>query len=317
MDSDNAESNGSASDAPHDASWLDSRFEDHRDQLRAVAYRMLGSLTEADDAVQDTWLRVHLAGSGDVDNIGGWLMTALARVCLNMLRSGARRREEPLEFHVPDPVVLAEAQHSPESAALLADSIGLALLVVLDTLTPPERLAFVMHDLFDLPYEQIAKMVDRTPVATRQLASRARRRVHDAALPAPDRYGSQQRRVVDAFFTAARDGDLATLAALLDPDAVLRIDAGPTRPSVNVAFRGAEAVAAQTVRGLASALRQPAVELHPARVNGSPGVVATVHGRPISIIGFAFTNGRITEIDAVADPGRVQSLAEGFTSDAH
>lgn len=188
--------------------------------------------------------------------------------------------------------------------------------MVLDTLTPPERLAFVMHDLFDLPYEQIASMVDRTPLATRQLASRARRRVHDAPLPAPDRYRSQERRVLDAFFTAARDGDLATLAAVLDPDAVLRIDAGSTRPSVNVALRGAEAVAAQTVRGLASALRQPAVELHPARVNGSPGVVATAQGRPISIIGFTFAGGRITEIDAIADPRRVQSLAEAVISGA-
>ena len=297
-----------------EAHWLDAQFDQHRDHLHAVAYRMLGSLAEADDAVQDTWLRISRADVDDVDNIGGWLTTVVARVCLNTLRSRARRREEPLEFHVPDPVLRLDDPYSPEDAAVLADSISLALLVVLDTLTPTERLAFVMHDLFDLPYDDIATMISRTPVATRQLASRARRRVHGAALPAPEGYREQQRRVVDAFFAAARDGDLTALASVLAPDAVLRVDAGPATPAANIALRGADAVAAQTIKGLASALRQPAVELRPTRINGGAGVVATAHGRPISIIAFAFTNDRITEIDAIADPDRVRTLAPTITS---
>jgi RNA polymerase sigma factor (sigma-70 family) len=293
--------------------WLSAEFEAQRTHLGAVAYRMLGSVAEAEDAVQDTWLRVSRAGADDVDNLGGWMTTVLARVCLNMLRSRARRREEPLEYHVPDPVVSPEGGPQPEAEALLADSIGLALLVVLDTLTPAERLAFVLHDLFDLPYQEIAEMVDRSPTATRQLASRARRRVQSAEVPESDRDRSRQRDVVDAFFAAARGGDLGALVSVLHPEVVFRLDAGSRRPALSMALRGADAVAAQTMRGLASSLGRPGVELHPAVVNGNPGVVATSNGRPLSIIGFVLSAGRIVEIDAVADPDRVQALAAPIT----
>ena len=197
--------------------WLADRFEEHRAHLRAVAYRMLGSLTEADDAVQDTWLRLSRAGAGEVENLGGWLTTIVARVCLNMLRSRNTRREESLGVHLPDPVVSPEGELQPEEEALLADSVGLALLVVLDTLTPAERLAFVLHDMFELPFEEIAPMVGRSPAAARQLASRARRRVKGAEIPAPDPDLARQREVVDAFFRAARGGDFDALVAPARP----------------------------------------------------------------------------------------------------
>ncbi len=199
----------------NDSEWLAERFEEHRPHLRSVAYRMLGSLTEADDALQDAWLRVDRAGAGEVDNLGGWLTTIVARVCLNMLRSRNRRREESFEEHLPDPVVSPYGEPQPEEEALLADSVGLALLVVLDTLTPAERLAFVLHDMFGLPFDEIAPMVDRSPEATRQLASRARRRVKGAEVPTPDPDVDRQREVVDAFFRAARAGDLDALVAVL------------------------------------------------------------------------------------------------------
>jgi RNA polymerase sigma factor (sigma-70 family) len=204
--------------------WLVERFEEHRAHLRAVAYRMLGSPTEADDVVQDAWLRVSRAGAGEVENLGGWMTTIVARVCLNMLRSRNRRREEPLAVHFPDPVISPEGELQPEEEALLADSVGLALLVVLDTLSPAERLAFVLHDMFELPFAEIAPMVGRSPTAARQLASRARRRVKGAEIPAPDPDLARQREVVDAFFEAARGGDFDALVALLDPDVVLRAD---------------------------------------------------------------------------------------------
>lgn len=281
--------------------WLAERFEEHRAHLRGVAYRMLGSLSEADDAVQDAWLRVSRSGADDVENIGGWLTTIVARVCLNMLRARTVRREEALDAHVPDPIVSADRALQPEDEALLADSVGLALQVVLDTLAPAERLAFVLHDLFELPFEEIAPMVGRSPVAARQLASRARRRVHGADLRAPDADLARQREVVDAFFAAARGGDFRALVALLDPDVVLRADYGAGHPASRV-FRGATEVAGQA-RSIPGAL------VHPALVNGAAGAVITVRGRPFAIMGFTVVEGRIVEIDAIGDPERVARTA--------
>jgi RNA polymerase sigma factor (sigma-70 family) len=290
-----------------ESQWLTDRFEEHRAHLRAVAYRMLGSLTEADDAVQDTWLRLSRSGAGGVENLGGWLTTIVARVCLNMLRSRNLRREESLGVHLPDPLVSSGGSLQPEEEALLADSVGLALLVVLDTLAPAERLAFVLHDMFEVPFEEIAPMTGRTPAAARQLASRARRRVQGAAVPAPDRDLGRQRDVVDAFFAAARGGDFDALVTVLDPDVVLRLDAGASRPAASLAIRGAAAVARQALSGLASAL--PAVDLHPALVNGAAGMVVTRRGRPVTVMGFTVTGGKIAEIDAIADPERVRRIA--------
>jgi RNA polymerase sigma factor (sigma-70 family) len=293
--------------------WLADRFEEHRAYLRAVAYRMLGSLTEADDAVQDTWLRLSRAGAGEVENLGGWLTTIVARVCLNMLRSRNLRREESLGVHLPDPLISPEGELQPEEEALLADSVGLALLVVLDALTPAERLAFVLHDMFELPFEEIAPMVGRTPAAARQLASRARRRVKGAEVPAPDPDLPRQREVVDAFFSAARGGDFDALVAVLDPDVVLRLDTGTRRPAASLMIRGAAAVARQAQSGLASALR--AAHVRPALVNGAAGVVVTVRGRPITVMGFTVADGKIAEIDAIADPERVRRIAAAALND--
>ncbi len=289
------------------------RFDEHRAHLRAVAYRMLGSLTEVDDAVQDTWLRLSRLGAGEVDNLGGWLTTIVARVCLNMLRSRNLRREESLGVHLPDPLISPDEGLQPEEEALLADSVGLALLVVLDTLAPAERLAFVLHDLFELPFEEIAPMVSRTPAAARQLASRARRRVKDADLPTPDPDLARQRAVVDAFFAAARGGDFDALVALLDPDVVLRIDAGAGPRAASKMIRGAVAVARQAQIGLAPAL--PTVHVRPALVNGAAGVVVTVGGRPITVMGFTVADGKIAEIDSIADPERVHKIAAAVLSD--
>jgi len=284
--------------------WLADRFEDHRAHLRAVAYRMLGSLTEADDAVQDTWLRLSRSGADGVENLGGWLTTIVARVCLNMLRSRTSRREEALGVHLPDPVISPPGVLQPDEEAVLADSVGLALLVVLDTLSPAERLAFVLHDMFQLPFEEIAPMVGRSPTAARQLASRARRRVKGADLPAADPDLARQRDVVDAFFLAARGGDLGALVALLDPDVVLRADFGARRPAASRVVRGAAAVARQAVLGAL-----PGADLHPALVNGAAGAVVTVGGRPFAVLGFTVAEGRILEIDAIADPERVRRVA--------
>jgi RNA polymerase sigma factor (sigma-70 family) len=284
--------------------WLADRFEEHRAHLRAVAYRMLGSLTEADDAVQDTWLRLSRAGASEVENLGGWLTTIVARVCLNMLRSRNTRREESLGVHIPDPVISPEGELQPEEEALLADSVGLALLVVLDSLSPAERLAFVLHDMFELPFEEIAPMVGRSPAAARQLASRARRRVKGAEIPAPDPDLARQRDVVDAFFLAARGGDFDTLVALLDPDVVLRADFGARRPAASTVIHGAAAVAGQALMGAL-----PAAHLHPALVNGAAGVVVTVGGRPFAVLGFTVAEGKIVEVDAIADPERVRRIA--------
>ena len=287
--------------------WLADRFEENRAHLRAVAYRMLGSLAEADDAVQDTWLRLSRAGADEVENLGGWLTTVTARVCLNMLRSRRRRRE--VELCLPDPVVSPDGALQPEEEALLADSVG---LVVLDTLTPAERLAFVLHDMFDLPFEQIAPVVGRTPAAARQLASRARRRVKGADIQAdPDL--ARQREVVDAFFSAARGGDFDALVAVLDPGVVLRIDAGARRPAASMAVRGAAEVARQALTGLSTALR--AVDLRPALVNGAAGMVVFMRGRPVTVMGFIVTEGKIAEIDAIADPERVGMITAAVLDD--
>jgi RNA polymerase sigma-70 factor (ECF subfamily) len=288
--------------------WLADRFEEHRAHLRAVAYRMLGSLTEADDAVQDTWLRLSRAGASEVENLGGWLTTIVAHVCLNMLRSRNRRREQSLGMHIPDPVISPEGVLQPEEEALLADSIGLALLVVLDTLSPAERLAFVLHDMFELPFEEIAGMVGRSPAAARQLASRARRRVKGAKIPAPDSDLARQRAVVDAFFRAARGGDFDALVVLLDPDVVLRSDFGARRPGASVVIRGAAAVARQA-RAIPGALVRPAL------VNGAAGAVITVGGQPFAVMGFTVVEGKIVEIDAIADPERVRRIAVAVLSD--
>jgi RNA polymerase sigma-70 factor (ECF subfamily) len=298
-----------------DNEWLADRFEEHRTHLRAVAYRMLGSLTEADDAVQDTWLRLSRAGANEVENLGGWLTTVVARVCLNLLRSRNFQREESLAVHVPDPVVSPDGDLQPEEEALLADSVGLALLVVLDTLAPAERLAFVLHDMFALPFEEIAPMVGRTPAAARQLASRARRRVKGAEIPAPDPDLARQRDVVDAFFSAARGGDFDALVAVLDPDVVLRIDAGTRRPAASMVINGAAAVARQTLVGLRSSLARPIVDLRPALVNGAAGVVVTLRGRPVTVMGFTVVEGKIVEIDAIADPERVLRITAAVPAD--
>ncbi|MGZ3667311.1 MAG: sigma-70 family RNA polymerase sigma factor [Ktedonobacterales bacterium] len=295
--------------------WLAERFEEHRAHLRAVAYRMLGSLIEANDAVQDTWLRLSRAGVDEVENLGGWLTTIVARVCLNMLRARNVRREDSLDVHVPDPVISPDGELQPEEEALLADSIGLALLVVLDTLSPAERLAFVLHDMFELPFEEIAPMVGRTPTAARQLASRARRRVKGADLSVTDPDLGRQREVVDAFFLATREGDFDALVAVLDPDVVYRNDAGAWHPATSMKLRGAEAVARQALKGLASRIALPTVHLRPALVNGAAGVVVTMSGRPMAVIGFTVAEGKIVEIDAIADPERVPRIAGAVLTD--
>jgi RNA polymerase sigma factor (sigma-70 family) len=284
--------------------WLADRFEEYQPHLRAVAYRMLGSLTDADDAVQDTWLRVTRADASQVENLGGWLTTIVARICLNMLRARTTRREESLDGHVPDPLISPEGAPQPEEEALLADSVSLALLVVLDTLSPAERLAFVLHDMFQLPFSEIAPMVGRSPQAARQLASRARRRVKGADIPAPDPDLARQRQVVDAFFRAARGGDFGGLVALLDPNVVLRSDFGARRPAATKITHGAAAVASQALLGAV-----PGAELHPALVNGTAGVVITVGGRPFAVMGFTVADDKIIEINAIADPDRVQRIA--------
>jgi RNA polymerase sigma factor (sigma-70 family) len=285
-----------------DSDFLAERFEAHRAHLRAVAYRMLGSLSEADDAVQEAWLRVSRAGTGGVENLGGWLTTVVGRVCLDMLRTRKSRREEPLAAHLPDPVVSRVEGADPEQQALLADSVGLALLVVLQTLAPAERLAFVLHDMFAVPFEEIAPIVGRSPAAARQLASRARRRVQGAA-PVPDTDLARQREVVDAFLAAARGGDFAALVAVLDPDVVLRADIGEAAAGGPREIRGATAVAEQ-----AFTFQRFARFARPALVNGAAGVVTAPDGQPLSVMGFTIADGKIVEIDILADPVRLREL---------
>jgi RNA polymerase sigma factor (sigma-70 family) len=282
--------------------YLAREFENHRANLRAVAYRMLGSVSEADDAVQEAWLRLSRAGGDSVDNLGGWLTTVVARICLDMLRSRKSRREEPLGPHVPDPVVEPERGTDPEHEALVADSVELALLVVLETLSPAERLAFVLHDMFGVPFATIAPIVDRSPDAARQLASRARRRVRGAA-PVPDSDLDRQREVVDAFVAASREGDFEALVELLDPDVVLRADGGPGRPGASTEAFGIRAVA-ERARGFAGLARFARRAL----VNGAAGVVVAPHGRPFAVIGVTVTDGKIAEIDILADPARLRDL---------
>jgi RNA polymerase sigma-70 factor (ECF subfamily) len=281
---------------------LAKRFEEHRPRLRGVAYRMLGSVSEADDAVQEAWLRVSRADTSKVENFGAWLTTVLARVCLNVLRSRKSRREDAFGPHIPDPIVSSEDGVDPEHEALLADSVGLALLVVLETLDPAERLAFVLHDMFGVAFDEIAPMVERSPAAARQLASRARRRVRGQA-PTPDADLRRQREVVDAFFAAARDGDFERLVGVLDPDVVLRADGGALRPEASVIVRGASAVAG---RALTFAHLSPYVR--PALVNGAAGVVVAPEGRPFSVMAFTVRGGRVAAIDALSDPERLREL---------
>jgi RNA polymerase sigma factor (sigma-70 family) len=278
---------------------LTGRFEQHRRHLQSVAYRMLGSVSEAEDAVQEAWIRLDRADSGAVANLGGWLTTVVARVCLDMLRARRARREDVVG-ELPEPIVTIPTAEDPADAAVLADSVGLALLVVLDTLAPAERLAFVLHDMFAMPFEEIAPIVDRTPAATRQLASRARRRVQGAA-PTPDPDIAEQRRVVDAFLAAARAGDFDALIEVLDPEVVFRID---TRARDREAVEGAEAVAAQILtRG------QPFAPLgRPAIVNGAAGVIVMPGDRPIAVVGFTVSGGRIAEIDVIANPDKLRAV---------
>jgi RNA polymerase sigma factor (sigma-70 family) len=282
--------------------FLTDQFEANRHHLRAVAYRMLGSPSEADDAVQEAWLRFSRADTSTVENLGGWLTTVVARVCLDMLRARKSRREETLGAHVPDPIISRHDAIDPESEAVLADSVGLALLVVLEMLAPAERLAFVLHDMFAVPFDEIAEIVDRSPSAARQLASRARRRVQGADTT-PDADITRQREVVDAFFSAARDGDFGALVAVLDPDVVLRSDGGPKRPDASVVVRGAETVAG---RALTFAHLSPFAR--PALVNGSAGVVVAPGGRAVSVMAFTVRNGKVAAIDALVDPDRLSRL---------
>jgi RNA polymerase sigma factor (sigma-70 family) len=282
--------------------WLAVRFEEHRTRLRAVAYRMLGSLSEADDAVQEAWLRLSRSDARDIENLGGWLTTVVSRVSLNMLRSRRSRAEQPLGVRLPEPIVDPVGGTDPEHEALLADSVGLALFVVLETLSPAERLAFVLHDMFAVPFDEIAPIVDRSPDAARQLASRARRRVRGAA-PAPDAALTAQQEVIDAFIAAARDGDFEALVALLDPDVVLRADRGAVPAGVPTEVRGAEAVAGQ-----ARMYSRLGLDIRPVLVNGAAGAVALRNGRPFAVLGATIRNGRIVEMDILADPARLREL---------
>jgi RNA polymerase sigma factor (sigma-70 family) len=284
-----------------DQEWLARRFEEHRARLRAVAYRMLGSLSEADDAVQESWIRLSGAETGDVENLGAWLTTVVARISLNMLRARHSRREDLLGPHVPEPIIDRLDRTDPEHEALLADSVGLALLVVLDTLGPAERLAFVLHDIFAVPFDEIAPIVDRSPDAARQLASRARRRVQgERAVPDADL--TRQREVVDAFMAAANAGDFEALVAVLDPEVVLRADAGALASASRV-IRGAANVASQALgfsgHGLLS---------QPALINGVPGAVTTMNGQPIAVGALTVRGGKIVAIDILADPERLREL---------
>jgi RNA polymerase sigma-70 factor, ECF subfamily len=278
------------------------RFEADRSRLRTVAYRLLGSRSDADDALQEAWIRVSRADTSDVENMSGWLTTVVARVCLNMLQSRKSRREEPLDAYVPDPIISRADGTDPEQEALLADSVGLAMLVLLERLSPAERLAFVLHDVFAVSFDEIAAIVGRTPAAARQLGSQARRRVQEAdTLPDPDL--THQREVVDAFFAAAREGDFDALVAVLDPDVVLRSDGGVLRPAASVVLRGAQAVAS---RALTFARLSPFVR--PGLVNGAAGVVVARGGRPFSVMGFSVRQGKIVAIDSLSDPERLRRI---------
>jgi RNA polymerase sigma-70 factor (ECF subfamily) len=280
--------------------WLAEQFEDHRTHLKAVAYRMLGSLSEADDAVQEAWIRLNRSDADEIENLGGWLTTVVARVSLNMLRSRKRKREEPMELRMPEPIIDPADGTDPEHEALLADSVGLALLVVLETLSPPQRLAFVLHDMFGVSFDEIAQILDRSPQAARQLAVRARHRIQsERTEPDPDL--EAQREVVDAFLAAAREGDFERLVAVLDPDVVSRGDFGPGVPLREA--RGAEAVASNAVM-----FQRLGLEVRPALVNGAVGAVSMRNGKPFSIGAITVRDGRIVEMDFFADPERLAQL---------
>jgi RNA polymerase sigma factor (sigma-70 family) len=286
--------------------WLAEQFEAHRAHLRAVAYRMLGSGNEAEDAVQESWLHLRRADTSGVENLGGWLTTVVARVCLDMLRARTARREEPLEASGPEPIASGAGGNDPEHEAVLADSVGLALLVVLDTLNPAERLAFVLHDIFAVSFDEIAPIVGRSPAAARQLASRARRRVRGAATP-PDADLGRQREVVDAFLAASRGGDFAALLAALDPDVVLRAD-----PAAVLAGAAAEVCGAEAVAGVFAGRARVA---QPALVNGAVGAVWAPGGRPRIVFEFTIAGGKIIEIALVADPERLRRLDVAILTD--
>jgi RNA polymerase sigma-70 factor (ECF subfamily) len=292
-----------------DQDWLAQRFEANRSHLRAVAYRMLGSLAEADDAVQEAWIRLSRTDTSDVDNLSGWLTTVVGRVCLNMLRARRTRGEAPLDTHVPDPIVSRGDGMDPEHEALLGDSLGLALLAVLDALTPAERVAFVLHDVFAMPFDEIAPIVGRSTAAARQLASRARRRVQGAPVPDTDLEG--QWAVVDAFLAASREGDFERLLAVLDPDVVLRSDGGAARPDLITAVRGAKAVATR-----AMSFRRFAETATRVLVNGIPGGVAWApDGRPFAVLSLTVAGGRIVSIEVLADPDRLSRLDLDLVAD--
>lgn len=284
------------------SSWLAGEFERHRSRLHSVAYRMLGSLSDADDALQETWLRVERSDADDIANPAGWLTTVTARVCLNMLRTRSNRHEEPIAPFVPDPIIQEESTGDPAFEAALADSVGLAMLVVLQTLGPAERLAFILHDMFAVPFDEIASMLDRTPASVRQLASRARTRVRSAPLATIDLV--QQRVVVDAFFAAARAGDFDGLVAILDPNVRLCADGGPSRAGISAIVHGAE-----TVAGRAIMFSVPDVTIRPVVVNGNAGIVAvSADGEPISVMAFTISGNRVVAIDVLADPDRLRDL---------
>lgn len=285
-----------------DTGWLVERFEEHRARLRSVAYRMLGSLPDADDAVQEAWVRFSQSDADGVDNLGGFLTTIVARICLNTLRGRKTRREDLVGVQVPDPIVSREGDADPETEALLADSVGLALVVVLDTLAPVERLAFVLHDIFDVPFSEIAPLAGRSEAAARQLASRARRQVRAAGYLPPDTNRAVQRALVNAFFAAARGGDLGKLAVLLDPDVMLRSDGG-AYPEASVVLHGAAAVARR-----AAMFVRPALRVHPSLVNGTVGAILSNEHRPVALLSFTVVAGRINRIDAITDPDRLSRL---------
>jgi RNA polymerase sigma-70 factor (ECF subfamily) len=279
--------------------WLAERFQEHRPRLRAVAYRMLGSTSEADDAVQEAWIRLSRSNADEIDNLEAWLVTAVGRVALNLLRSRKTRREEPLDAHLPDPIVDRADGIDPEHEALLGDSVGLALLVVLETLTPAERLAYVLHDMFSVPFEEIGAILDRSPEAARQLASRGRRRIRGADTT-PDADPAAQQEVVAAFLAAAREGDFDALVAVLDPDIVERVDTGS---GILVEVRGAETVARR-----AMAASQPGLVARPALVNGAAGWVALLDGEAYAVAALTLQNGRVTTMDILLDPARLARL---------
>jgi RNA polymerase sigma-70 factor (ECF subfamily) len=286
-----------------DDEFLARQFEEHRPRLRAVAFRMLGSFDEAEDAVQNTWLRLKQSDTDVIDNLGGWLTTVVGRECLHLLRSRRRRREDLFDpaVHLPDPVVTV-VDDDPEQQAVLADSVSLALLMVLDSLSPAERLTFVLHDLFGVPFDEIAPLVKRTPAAARQLASRARRRIRVSEPSAQDRDRAREREVVEAFYAAVNAGDFAALLEVLDPDVMFHADYGPSRPVA--VYRGAETIARQSQAALGA-------ELHPVLVNGLPGVVTIRNARPVSLTSFTVVGGRIVAMNGIRDPDRVRRITAG------